>query len=426
MIRRAFSALTALLLLCAGAPAQGQAEGDAGPLRAQMIATLDALLASVRDGDAARYGALVSPAATFTDRAAAANGPNPLTAERLRRFAAECRRVGERGFVPTAPPTHIATYECNGHRGFELYAAYGDGGRWIAEIRMDGPGPTAAEWAQDAQLEAAEVAREIVLRREVPLTLDRLFDAVRRGDQAAFDALIAPAVPESGYNDWRDGHYRQGPLTIARLLPMVERCRRSDEPYSGFQAGPMNQGAHYLCDGRPFYTLISWVSGDGASIVRLTAIGSRADRPQRRTARDRALDREWAAQRTIDERISAELVRAADAFLAAARDGDAARFQALVGPGIPTRGPLFGDWRNLIYSGPSLPLTIERMRPFALACRREASRPEILSSGPTYSQGAYFTCGGEPHYYFTIGFEADRTRIAYFDVQDPDRPIPIH
>lgn len=415
--------LTGILFAFAllSAPAGGAVPAE------RLEATFDALLAAVRAGDDARLSALLEPGATMVEGHNRIAGPGPLTADWLRRFALECSRLPGATYFATDPPTHVAPYRCNGHAsGFELHGEFSADGARIAALRMLGPGPTAAEWAQIEAARAASDAMAPVVTAQINETLDALFEAARRGDEAAFAARTVPYRNRiTRFVDYRSGRWRERPFTAASLRRIAQSCRRAEEPYRIVERGLIARGAYYVCGGAPGYSIFGSFADGGRLAESLWMHGPNSSRDRRSAAQRRLEEADAALWRARLEALRTALSAQLDALLAAARGGDGESFQALVATDQRGRAPHFVDRRTSSDHAREVPLTAAALRPFVLACRPEHDRRPIVDL-PPYRLSMFLACGSEPDHYLTAWFAGADHRISRIEFENRNRPRPIH
>jgi hypothetical protein len=393
----------------------------------RLEATFDALLAAVRTGDDARLSALVEPGATMVEGHNRVAGPGPLTADRLRRFALECSRIAGATYFATDPPTHVAPYRCNGHdSGFELHGEFSADGARIAALRMFGPGPTAAEWAQIEAARAASDAIAPVVTAQINETLDALFEAARRGDETAFAArTVAYRNRITKFVDYRSGRWRERPFTASSLRRIAQSCRRTQQPYRIVERGLIARGAYYVCGGEPGYAIFGSFADGGRLAESLWMHGPNSSRDRRPAAERRREEAEDAARRVRSEALRTTLSVQLDALLDAARNREGDRFQALVATDQWGRTPHFVDRRTSAYHAGEVPLTAAALRPFVLVCRPENDRRPIVEASP-YRLSMPLICGSEPDYYLTAWFTGGDHRISRIEFENRNRPRPVH
>jgi hypothetical protein len=235
--------------------------------------------------------------------------------------------------------------------------------------------------------------------------IDRLLEAVRAGDEAGFAALVDPRDSEQDEQRTMIADYAADPstyedLTVASLRRFANACRYAG-PDPDMIIEPEVFAGLYTCNGEPGHSLVAEFGADGRVAVGMT-IRSPADR---------------RAQVLFDERsrVASAIV---DALLEAARSGDQAGFDALLGRGPGRRGPRLTDSRGA--APRSVALTSQALRPIAAECRRapgERPREEVEVTGQVVQQ-AIFICGGTSRYHLFAGFEAD-AKVAWLRIENP-------
>ena len=389
----------------------------------RLEAMLDALLAAVRAGDEASLAAMLEPGATMVEGHNRIAEPGPVTAAWLRRFATDCRRIEGATYFATDPPTHLAHYRCNGHNaGFELYGEFSPDGARITALRMLGPGPTAAQWAEIEAARAASSARAPVVTAQINETLGALLEAARRGDEAAFAArTVARRDRITKFIDYRSGRWRERPLAAASLQRIAQRCRRTEAPYRIVERGLVARGAYYVCGGEPGYAIFGTFADGGRLAESLWMHGPNSSRDRRPAAERRREEAADAERRARLEALRSALSVRLDALLAAARDGDGASFEALIATDQWGRPPQFADRRTSADHARDAPLTAAALRPFALVCRPENDRRPIEYGSP-FRLSMFLICGAEPDHYLTAWFTGPEHRISRIEFENRNRP----
>lgn len=258
-------------------------------LESGLGAAVDRLLDAARNGADAQFQPLLIPATGGTQASLSDNRTGsdlgPLTIARLRPFATACTPSTDPSeYIFTLPPTHGASYVCDGEAGYGLYAIFDDSGTRIESISLWGPRSNAdippMSDEERARIQASDAASEATQRAEVMRvagTVDALFAAAIAGDRARFDALLGRGFEGGGavFADDRLARSNGVPLTIDTLRPIARQCRRDvEEPYQSMDMGnEINQDAPYICNDQPGHRLLVGFEENGTKIAWMTLEG---------------------------------------------------------------------------------------------------------------------------------------------------------
>jgi len=259
--------------------------------------------------------------------------------------------------------------------------------------------------------------------------IDRLLDAVRANDEALFATLVGgmesagPTDAENGpqLGDYGASPQYYGPLTLASLRRFAAACRY-DGPDPQAPPDPLQFGGRYTCDGEAGHTLGAQFSLDGLRAVWIT-IMTPADHRALAEQGDRIAAQDAVAEAAYRDEVG-RVAGTVDALFAAAREGDSARFRALLGRG-ERGGPTLSDDRGA--EPRVVPLTVEALRPIAAACSRTPGEEpyQRFDQFEQLLQDAAFICDGEPGYLLIARFERNGARISWLQLEGRvRRPFP--
>ena len=373
-------------------------------------ATLDTLLDAARDADAARFNALLVPAEGeapwLRDGAAGEIFPGPLTVDRLHRFATACRRSDYRAPLQAPEPhLHSASFECGSEHGIAALVQYEQDGTRVSAV-----------FTVNQHRAVERIPDHLARVAALPGLVDRLLAAAAVGDEAQFAAIIADSSPSFGPSLFDEratvrGEGVRATLSAAALRPLLTDCRPSSfEPRSLTTDPPIHVRA-FDCPGQPPVELSVGFDRSGTRIVTVALARFVPPDPV-----NVAYDAEMRAlQRTMFATV--------DAVLAAARDGDAARFATLLTAHSMGGSATLTDDRE----GGGVPqlLTVESMRPFAIVCRRSSADSEFIFSEPLL-QTVDYLCADTPGYQIYAEFTPTADAVGHITLIGPrsSRPIP--
>jgi hypothetical protein len=260
--------------------------------------------------------------------------------------------------------------------------------------------------------------------------VDRLLDSVRANDEARFATLIGrifpdepPMDPDEGplLGDYAIDPTYYGPLTLASLRRFARDCSYTGAD-SSIPPAPLRFFGVYRCNGESGHTMGVHFSADARLAVWITIMSPQV----RAEAAERGAELMAADAASEVERL-AEVMRVAgtvDALFAAAAARDQARFDALLGEGFEGGGPVLSDERSGVRQAG--PLTLEALRPIAVACRREGEEPyQVMDMSDEINQEGPLVCDGESGFRLLAGYERNGTRIAWLRVEGRVRvPFP--